>query len=250
MNPLIVGIIGLLLLVLGLFSGMPIAFVMALVGFGGFAYLVSVKAALGMVAIETFSTLSGYAITVIPMFMLMGAFAFHSGASSRLYNTAHTIFGRFKGGLGISTIVAAGAFGAMCGSGAAATATFSKVALPEMRKHGYDPGLAGACCAAGGPLSVLIPPSSGAIIYCVLVGKSISHMFIAGILPGIMKVILFGLAIYVICRLKPKFGPAGGPSTFMEKVKSVGGVSEMVALFIIVMGEYHSPGDDDKKHNR
>ncbi|MBW2065029.1 MAG: TRAP transporter large permease [Deltaproteobacteria bacterium] len=236
MDPLLVGIIGVVVLIIGFFTGIPVAFVMALVGFAGFSYLNSLEAAYSRLVMDLWDVFSGYNLTVIPMFILMGSLAFYSGASSRLYNAAYTIFGRMRGGLGIATMMACGAFGAMSGSGAAAEATMSRVALPEMRKRGYDPRLATGCIAAGGPLAVLIPPSAGAIIYCVLIGASISHQFIAGILPGLMKMIMHSMTVYIRCLLKPHYGPPGEATTIKQKLRSIWGVTEMALLFILVMG--------------
>lgn len=236
MDPLIVGIIGMVILVLGFFTGMPVAFVMALVGFGGFAYLNSLGAAYSRLIMDFWDVFSGYTLTVIPMFILMGSLAYYSGASSRLYNTAYSVFGRMRGGLGIATMFACGAFGAMSGSGAAAEATMARVALPEMLKRKYDPRLATGCIAAGGPLAVLIPPSAGAIIYCVIIGESISHQFIAGILPGMMKMIMHSITVYIRCLIRPEYGPPGEATTIKQKVRSIWGITEMALLFILVMG--------------
>jgi len=223
-------------LILGFFTGIPVAFVMALVGFAGFSFLNSPEAAYSRLIMDLWDVFSGYTLTVIPMFILMGSFAYYSGASSRLYNTAYTVFGRMRGGLGIATMIACGMFGAMSGSGAAAEATMSRVALPEMRKRGYDPRLATGCIAAGGPLAVLIPPSAGAIIYCVLIGSSISHQFIAGLLPGIMKMTMHSMTVYIRCMLKPHYGPPGEATTIKQKLRSIWGVTEMALLFILVIG--------------
>ena len=231
-----VGIIGVVVLVLLFFTGIPVAIVMALVGFAGFAYLTSLEAAYNRLVMDMWGVFSGYTLTVIPMFILMGSFAYFSGSSSRLYTTAYTVFGRLRGGLAIATILACGAFGAMSGSGAAAEATFTRVALPEMRKYKYDPKLATGAIAAGGPLAVLIPPSAGAIVYCVLVGGSISHQFIAGLLPGIVSMIMHAITVYIRCTINPKLGPPGERTSIKAKVKAIGGFLEPVLLFILVTG--------------
>jgi TRAP-type mannitol/chloroaromatic compound transport system permease large subunit len=158
-TPITSGIAGFFLLVLLMFLRIPVGFTMALVGFVGFAVLVSWDAALNLMARDFFSVFSSYNLTVIPLFVLMGQVAFHSGISGRLFNAAHLFLGHLRGGLAIATVGACAAFSAICGSTSATAATMSSVALPEMKKRGYDPALATGVVAAGGSLGILIPPA-------------------------------------------------------------------------------------------
>jgi len=236
MSPTTVGIIGLGVLVLGLLSGIPVVFVMAIVGVAGFSYLVSVSSGLNIMVMDIFNIFSSYSLTVIPMFVLMGSIAFASGASRRLYDTAYKFFGQMRGGLSIATIVTCASFAAMCGSANASAAAMGKVALPEMKRYNYDPALATGCVACGGTLGILIPPSTVFVIYGIITTTSIGKLFISGIFPGILLSGLFVLTIYILCRLNPTLGPAAAPSRFKEKFVSLLGVAEMLALFVLVIG--------------
>jgi tripartite ATP-independent transporter DctM subunit len=215
---------------------MPVAYVMALIGFLGFAYMSSVKAALSILAKDFWVMFSSYSLTVVPMFVFMGTIAFYSGIGGRLYNAAYRFLGKLPGGLAIATCYACAAFGACCGSTVAGAAAMGKVTLPEMKKYNYDPSLATACVASAGSLAILIPPSTIFIVYGVLTEQSIGKLFAAGILPGILLATLFALTVYIICRRNPKLGPAGVSNTWKEKVTSLSGVVEMLVLFGLVMG--------------
>ncbi len=236
MTPEIVGVIGILVLLLVFLAGVPVAFGMALIGFVGFSYLVSPGAALASLSRDIWVTFSNYSLTVIPAFVFMGQIAFNTGVSERLYSTAYTWLGQFRGGLAITTVGACAAFAAICGSNTATTATMGVVALPEMKKYGYEPSLATGAVASGGTLGPLIPPSVLFIVYGILVEESIGQLFMAGIFPGILLAGLFMISIYIICRRNPKLGPAGPRTSFRDKIMSVTGLIETIILFAIVMG--------------
>ena len=236
MSPESVGIIGLAVLVVTLLSGMPVAFVMAAVGFIGFSSLVSLNAGLNILATDVFAIFSSYDLTVVPMFVFMGSLAFASGAGGRLYDTAYKFLGQMNGGLLMATIGTSALFAAMCGSGNAAAATLAKVALPEMKRYHYNEGIACGAVASGGTLGVLIPPSTIFIVYGIITGTSIGKLFVSGILPGIVLTIFFLIAVYVVCRIRPAFGPAGPRSSWKEKLRSLSGVTEMLILFVFVIG--------------
>jgi C4-dicarboxylate transporter DctM subunit len=231
-----VALLGFCLLVLLLGASMPVGFVMAVVGLVGFGLMVSPGASLSMATLDLYDTFSSYSLTTIPLFVLMGQIAFHSGISRGLFTAAYHWLGRLPGGLAMSTVGACTAFGAICGSGPATAATIASVALPEMRRYKYDMELATGCVAAGGGLGMLIPPSIVFIVYAILTELSIGKLFIAGIVPGLMISAMFCGAIYGLCKLNPKLGPAGPKFTLREKVASLKGVWETATLFLLVMG--------------
>ena len=236
MNPTTVGLIGVIALVLFLFSRMPVGFVMALVGFLGFAYTVNLNAALSLLARDIFTTFASYDLTVIPLFIFMGQLAFHSGISRRLYDSVNVLMGHYRGGLAIATIGACAGFSAISGSTTATAATMATVTLPEMRRYKYAPSLATGSVAAGGSLGILIPPSTVFIVYGILTEQSIGKLFAAGILPGIVLSLLFMATIYIWVRLNPNIAPQGAKTTFKEKAGSFIGVIETLIIFCAVMG--------------
>jgi tripartite ATP-independent transporter DctM subunit len=237
MDPVVVGIIGIVVLLLILFFlGMPVGFAMAVVGFAGFCYAVSFKAALNMIATDLWTTFSKFGLTVIPLFVLMGYLAFNSGIAERLYNTAYKWVGHWPGGLAIATIGADELFAAICGSNTATAATMGAVALPQMEKYRYDPGLSSGTVATGGTLGTVMPPSVVMIVIGLQTEQSIVKLFLGGILPAILMGILFVLTILVLCRLRPDFGPVGPKTSVKEKIAVLPGVLEAVAIFLLVIG--------------
>lgn len=236
MSPTTAGIVGIGLLFLLLFAGVPIGAALALIGFGGFTYLVSVQGGLNLVGKEIWGSCSMYSLSVIPLFVLMGQFAFYAGISQRLYDTAYKWLGHQRGGLALATIGACAGFSAVCGSSLATAATMGTVALPEMKRYKYDPKLATGCIAGGGTLGILIPPSICFMVYGIITEQSIGTLFIAGILPGILLLSLFLITVYIMCRLNPSLGPRGPAVSWKGKLVALGGVWEMLALFLLVMG--------------
>ncbi len=236
MSNVSIGIIGIVVLVLLMLLRMPIAFTMALVGFVGFAYLTSFSGSLYLLSNAFYFSFTSYTMMVIPLFILMGEVAFHSGISKRLYNTAYNWLGAIPGGVAIATIAACAGFAAICGSSPATAATMGTVALPEMKKYKYDTSFATGTVAAGGTLGILIPPSIVLIIYGIQTEQSIGKLFIAGLLPGILLAGLFIVALLIMCRLRPFLGPAAGKTTMGQKLRSLSGTVEMLILFALVIG--------------
>ena len=236
MTPISAGIVGFALLIALMFLRIPVAFVMAMVGFVGFGWLVSWPAALSLLARDFFSVFSSYNLTVIPLFILMGQVAHYSGISGRLFNAAHKFIGHLPGGLAMATIGACAFFAAICGSTTATSATMATVALPQMKKYNYDPALATGVVAAGGTLGILIPPSTIFIIYGIMTEQSVGKLFVAGVLPGILLAALFALVILVWSRLQPGLCALAPKASWREKFASLAGVIETIALFFIVMG--------------
>lgn len=236
MTPTVIGIIGILALIVLIFSRMPIGFIMVIVGFLGFSRIVSWDAGLNLIAQDVFSVFSSYNLTVIPLFVLMGQVAFHAGISTRLFNAAYKFIGHLPGGLAIATVGACAAFSAICGSTNATAATMAAATLPEMKRYDYKPGLATGVVAAGGSLGILIPPSVIFIVYGILTQQSIGKLFIAGLLPGILLTVMFAVTILVWTSLRPDIGPPGARRPLKEKLASLSGLVETLILFALVMG--------------
>ncbi|HUV75083.1 MAG TPA: TRAP transporter large permease [Dehalococcoidales bacterium] len=236
MSPGTIGVIGIGALFVLLFSGIPVGFLLAILGVIGFSYLATFSAGANLIAKDFFSNFSAYSLTVIPMFIFMGQIAFYSGTSRRLYDFAYKMVGQFRGGLAMATTVACAGFAAICGSTNATAATMGTVALPEMKRYHYDPKLATGSVAAGGSLGILIPPSVIFIVYGVMTQESIGKLFVSGILPGILLTGLFIMTIYILCRLNPKLAPAGPQVSWKEKLASLSEIIETIVLFVLVMG--------------
>ncbi|HEX6298140.1 MAG TPA: TRAP transporter large permease [Burkholderiales bacterium] len=218
------------------FLRVPMAFAMGIVGFAGFAYKVNFNAAASMLAQITYETGLAYTLSVIPLFILMGNFVVRARMSEELYHAAYTFLGHRRGGLAMSTIVACGGFGAICGSSIATAATFSKVAYPSMRKYGYKDSLASAAIAAGGTLGILIPPSVIMVIYGIMTETNIGKLFIAGVLPGIACAVLLCLAVAWITWRDPAAGPPAARAGWPERLEAVTHVWPVVLLFAGVIG--------------
>jgi C4-dicarboxylate transporter, DctM subunit len=236
MSPEMIGLLGIVSLVVLLALRVYIGLAMALIGFIGLSFLVGVQAGVHILGITPLAEGSSYTLSVIPLFVLMGQFAFISGISTDIYKTVYTWMGHFRGGLAMATVMACAGFAAVCGSSLATGATMGMVAIPEMNKYDYDDRLSTGCVAAGGTLGILIPPSIGFIIYGILTEESIGKLFMAGILPGILLASLFILAIYIQCRVRPQMGPQGDRTTLKMKIQSLSGTWGMLLLFIVVMG--------------
>ena len=236
MNPTLIGIIGITMMVIIFLSRMPVAYVMAMVGFLGFSVTISLPGGLSLLSRNIYDVFGSYGLTTIPLFILMGQLAFNSGISQRLYNTGYKYLGSIRGGLAMATVSACTAFGAVCGSSPATAATMATVGLPEMKRYNYADELATGSVASGGGLGMIMPPSVVLIVYGILTEQSIGALFVAGIFPAILVTVLFIISIYIWCYFAPEQGPPGEKFTWKEKIKSLLGMSETVAVFILVMG--------------
>ncbi|MEZ5847919.1 MAG: TRAP transporter large permease [Geminicoccaceae bacterium] len=228
--------IGLAAVLLLAFLGLPIAFSMGLVGVAGFALLSNMTGALGMAARLTVDTAQNYGLSVIPLFILMGTFVNRAGLASELYAASNAFLGHRRGGLAMATVVACGGFSAICGSSLATAATMSKVAMPPMRRFGYSDSLATASIAAGGTLGILIPPSVVLVIYGILTEQSIGKLFIAGILPGLLGILLYLLAVRFTVWRDPASGPAGERAGTARRLSSLRNSWATLSLFLVVIG--------------
>jgi len=236
MSPEILGVIGLAVLLILLFAGMWIGAAMAAVGFMGYAIIIGLGPAFGMVSQIPFTTMAWYPLTCVPLFIFMGVIIFQSDVGKDLYTTAYTLVGQLRGGLAMATVIACALFAAITGVSAPALATLGKVAVPEMKKYKYDEKLATGALACAGTTAFLIPPSVAFIIYGILTETSISRLFMAGFLPGALLTGLFIATIAIITTLNPKAGPAGPKTTTKEKIVSLKYTWPMVALFLLVLG--------------
>jgi len=236
MSPVGAGIIGLGILFLLLAARMPVGFAMALVGFGGASFIIGVDGALSMMGLAPYSEVASYTLSVIPLFLLMGQFAFKAGLSADGYYLAHRWVGHLPGGIALATVGGCAGFAAVSGSSLAAAATMGKVALPEMRRYNYDMSLATGAIAAGGTLGILIPPSISMVLYAILTEQSIGKLLIAGIFPGILLTSLFMLTIYVLTRLNPTLGPSAPRASSKQRLNAVKSGWGILVIFVVVMG--------------
>lgn len=244
MSVILIGFV--ILLVMILLLRVPIAFAMGLVGFFGFAVQSGLNwdnffnyrwnVPLSLAANRIIDTVQDYGLSIIPLFILMGNLITRSGLSRELYNASYAFLGHYRGGLAMTTVAACGGFSAVCGSSLATAATMSRVAMPPMRRYGYSDPLATASIAAGGTLGILIPPSVILIIYGLLTESSIRELFAAGLIPGILGVFLYLLAVRYTVWRDPSAGPAGERMSWSERIKALLGVRDILALFMLVMG--------------
>lgn len=236
MTPATIGIIGTLLLILLTFTRMSIGIVMGLMGILGFAYLRGWAPALGLLKTVPYTTFADETLSVLPLFLLMGAFAFESGMSEDLYRTVYVWLGRFRGGLAMATVGACALFAAISGSSIATAATLGRVAMPEMKKYNYHPRLSTGCLAAGGTLGVLIPPSVILLLYGILTEQSIARLFLAGFIPGLIQMVFYFFVISLITKNRPNLGPPGPQFPMRAKLRALKGIGEVVVLFLVVIG--------------
>lgn len=231
-----VAVIGFVTLFALMLLRVPIGMAMGLVGVSGFAYLTSGGPALKIVGHTTMRTVTDFNFAVVPLFLLMGSFATTSGMSRELFRAANSFLGHLRGGLGIATIAACGGFSAICGSSVATAATFSRVAYPEMRRFGYPQSFSTGVIAAGGTLGIMIPPSTVLAVYGLITEQDIGKLFIAGVLPGTLAVLMYMTTVSIIGWARPDFLPSGPRSSWSERFASLRDVWATVLLFAFVVG--------------
>lgn len=240
MSPALIGGLGMAVLLLLIALRVPIAIAMAAVGIVGGALINGWTSLAFVLGSQPFATVFPYTLSVIPLFVMMGVFAAHAGLSRSLYQAIYSLIGHWRGGLALATLGACAIFGAICGSSLATAATMSRVAVPEMRRHGYDDRLSAGTLAAGGTLGILIPPSIIMVIFALLTEQSIGRMFLAGFLPGILATVCYMAAAYLVARLRPGAGPAGERTSWRARAATIKGVAPVLALFVVVMGGMYS----------
>lgn len=233
MTESILGFIALMALV---FLRVPVAFAMLIVGIAGFGLMFGWRPALISASEATLSTTREYSMLVLPLFLLMGNLISRAGLAGRLYNASYAWMGHRRGGLARATIVSCAGFSAVCGSSLATTATVARIAVPQMARLGYSDALASGSVAAGGTLGILIPPSVIMVLYGVLTQSDIAALFIAGVIPGVLGILLYSLTVTIVTRLNPKAGPAGPVTPMPERWRALAGVWEILAIFGLVIG--------------
>src|SRR5919108_4332051 len=228
MSNLAIGCLGVAALLVVLFLRVPIGVSLALVGVCGYAALDGWRKALAMMGSVPFELASAYSLSVVPLFILMGAVASRAAMSRELFDAANAIFSGFRGALTNATIGACAAFGAICGSSIATAATFSKVAIPEMRRHGYEDGLAAGCVASAGTLGILIPPSVILAIYSLVAEQSLSKLFAAALIPGLLLAALYIITIVIVARVKPAWAPKVPAMPLAQRLRAGVGMWKLV----------------------
>lgn len=238
MDPNLLCAISMIIFMLLLFLGMPVAYAMFIIGFAGIGVMRSFGVAFDLTFQEFYTTFTMYSMAVAPMFILMGNIALHSGIGADAYNACYKFLGRYKGGLALATQAACALFGAVCGSLTATVATMGSIALPEMKKYKYDDRLITGSIIGGSSLGSLIPPSMILIIYGIATETSIGQLFLAGTTSGICHMLIYMLMIAVLVKLYPSMAPAGSQSVSLrEKISSLGGgVIDIIIVFLISIG--------------
>lgn len=229
-------LIGFIVLLVLMLVRVPIALALAVVGFAGCVLYIGVAPAISMTGQIIIDTGFHYELSILPLFILMGNFISRSGISDELYEACYAFLGHLRGGLAMATVAACAGFSAVCGSSLATVATMANVAMPPMRRKGYAESLAAGSIAAGGTLGILIPPSIIMVIYGILTETNIGALFIAGILPGVLAVTLYLLAVFVVTRVNPKAGPAGDRTSWSGRIASLRNVGVVIALFVFIIG--------------
>lgn len=236
MSAFTIGILGIVALLILIFLGMNIGMALMTVGFWGYAAAINMSAANVVLSTVPSTQASSYSMMVVPLFILMGNYAYHARLSDGLFNFFKKWLSRVPGNLACATIAACAGFGAICGSTPATCAAMGAVALPEMRKEGYDDKLTTGAIAFGGTLGIMIPPSTPMILYAVLTTTSISALFSAGIIPGILQVLIGIIFVVAWCKLRPGLAPAACKTPWRERLSSIKGILGVVVLFGIVLG--------------
>lgn len=232
----LIALLGFLALFALMLLRVPVGMAMGLVGITGYSVIAGVGPALKLVGQTSMRTVTDYTFGVIPMFMLMGAFVSVSGVSRELFRAANAMIGHLRGGLGAATVLACGGFAAICGSSVATAATFSNVAYPEMRRFGYPQSFATGVIAGGGTLGAMLPPSTVLAVYAILTQQDIGKLFMAGIIPGLLAMLLYVLTIVVIVKVRPDWLPRGQAMAWSERAEALKDVWAPVTLFLFVIG--------------
>jgi tripartite ATP-independent transporter DctM subunit len=236
MSPHAIGAIGVITLFVLLFLRVPVWIALTLVGFIGNSVMNGVTPTLALAGTVPFDTGASYNLSVLPLFILMGEVTSVSGLSSDLFKAARVTLAGMRGGLAIGALAASACFGAVCGSSLATAATMTRIALPDMRKAGYDPGLASGALAAGGSLGILIPPSIILVIYAAIAEQSVPRLFAAGLLPGLLLTALYMAVVAIVVSLRKHYAPPGSNATIRERLAAMKGPWQFLTLFVVTIG--------------
>ena len=237
MTELEIGFSGLGALLVLIALRVPVGFALMIVSMFGVAALKGWSVAGGMLRTEPFDFAAHWSFSAIPMFLLMGSVAHHSGISTALFRAARLWLGGLPGGLAVAANFACAGFSAASGSSIATTAALGRISVPEMVKAGYDPGLATGTVASAGTLGAMIPPSIAFVLYGIFAEVSISKLFLAGVLPGIMTALIYATMIIVRCKINPSLGPPEQVKpTTAEKYEALGEVWPLLVLILTIIG--------------
>ncbi len=228
--------VGILILFALLAAGLPISFALAAVGTAGTVAIIGLNPALSLLGQTFFDNSRSYSLSILPLFLMMGNFVVQSGIAQDLYNAAYAWLRHRRGGLAVATVFACGGFSSVCGSSLATASTMAKIALPSMRKYGYPDGLSTASIAAGGTLGILIPPSVILVFYGIMTQQDIGKLFLAGIVPGIIGILGYALAVIISVRIGKLDLPVEPKLPLMDRIRALKGISGAMLLFIFVMG--------------
>lgn len=236
MDPTLLSILMVVILLGAIFLRAPIGLAMALVGAAGYTTLSSFAGLQAYLTSAWPDRFLSYELAIVPLFILMGNLATHTGISAALFGASNAWIGHYRGGLAMASVAGCAMFGAISGSSIATASTMTRVALPEMRRHKYSDALASGCLAAGGTLGILIPPSIVLIIYALLTEQNIVKLFLAAMIPGLLAVIGFIITIAIYVRLKPEEGPAQPKASLKDRLRSLREVWHIVGIFVVVLG--------------
>jgi tripartite ATP-independent transporter DctM subunit len=231
-----IGAIGVFALFAMLLLRVPVWIALTLVGFVGNAIMSGIRPTFALAGTVPFDVGSAYTLSVVPLFILMGEVASVTGLSADLFKAARVTLAGMRGGLAVGTLAACACFGAVCGSSVATAATMTRIALPEMRKMGYDPGLASGALAAGGSLGILIPPSIIMVIYAAIAEQSVPRLFAAGLIPGLVLTALYMLVVIIVAQVRKDYAPAGEPVPWRERLAAIKGPWQFLTLFLVTIG--------------
>jgi C4-dicarboxylate transporter DctM subunit len=236
MSPSLIGVAGVLVLFALLILRVPIWIALILVGFFGNVVVLGWQGTFALAGTVPFDVASSYTLSVVPLFILMGEVASESRLSGDLFKAARVILSGFRGGLAVATLAASALFGAVSGSSLANAATMTRIALPELRKAGYDDGLATGCIAAGGSTDILIPPSIILVIYAAIAELSVPKLLAAGLIPGLVLTLLYVAVALAVVRLRPHYAPDDENYSLRERIASLKEPWQFLALFIVTIG--------------
>jgi C4-dicarboxylate transporter, DctM subunit len=236
MTPSTVGGIGVLALFAMLFLRIPVWIALTLVGFVGNSIMSGTVPTFALAGTVPFDVGSAYTLSVVPLFVLMGEVASETGLSADLFKAARVMLAGVRGGLAVGALAASACFGAVCGSSVATAATMTRIALPEMRRAGYDTGLASGSLAAGGSLGILIPPSIILVIYAAIAEQSVPRLFAAGLVPGLVLTALYMMVAVAVANVRKDYAPASESATWRERLAAIKGPWQFLALFLVTIG--------------
>ncbi|MBN2405896.1 MAG: TRAP transporter large permease [Coriobacteriia bacterium] len=236
MEPIAIGVIGLLGLFALLFLGVPIAWSLGMVGFAGLCCILGWSPALSFIYELPWAKMSSYGLILLPIFMFMGQLTFESGIGEQAFSVANKWVGKLPGGLAVATALAAGMFASVTGSSMAGVVTIGKAALPEMEKYGYDSRLSTGAVAACGTFGLLIPPSGLLVIYGIITEQSVGKLFFAGIVPGIVTVLIYMIMIIIRVTVKPSLAPRSEGFSWRDRLESLKDIWPIVVLAGIMLG--------------